>query len=237
MKVIMKRYIVAFILLNTMLLQADILFYYMAGVLPSIIMKVSKVSDIPVKKTGQTSSYNTDGNEVTDGSLKDDGFYQKGVTPNYTRDDNKEIVTDHITGLQWADDVNASSIKMQWLTDENYDICIHDTSDPACYDTSSDTEDPNDDTATEYCNALSLDGGGWRLPTVVELQSIVVYGAYNPSIDTAVFENYSTSDYYWSSTTLAGYTSYVWIVDFDYGYTGDGSKDYNRYVRCVRSGQ
>jgi len=237
MKVIMKRYIVAFILLNTMLLQADILFYYMAGVLPSIIMKVSKVSDIPVKKTGQTSSYNTDGNEVTDGSLKDDGFYQKGVTPNYTRDDNKEIVTDHITGLQWADDVNASSIKMQWLTDENYDICIHDTSDPACYDTSSDTEDPNDDTATEYCNALTLGGfNDWRLPTSVELEGIVDYGKSNQSIDTVYFINTSSSSYLSSSTYEDGKRT-AWYVDFLYGRTNKIPKNSDSCVRCVRVGQ
>ncbi len=230
----MKRYIVAFMLLNTMVLQADVLFYYMAGVLPSIIMKVSKVSDIPVKKTGQTNSYNTDGDEVTDGSVKDDGFYQAGVTPSYSR--SGDVVTDHITGLEWQDDAETGSVTMQWLTDENYDICANDTSDPACYDTSSDTEDPSDDTATEYCNALSLDGGGWRLPTVVELQSIVVDGAYNPSIDTTVFENYA-SDYYWSSTTRANSTYNAWIVNFNSGYAYRYSKDTNPYVRCVRSGQ
>ncbi len=63
------------------------------------------------KKTGQTKSYDTDGNEVTDGSIKDDGFYQKGVDPSYTRDDVKEIVIDHITGLQWQDDAEANSTK------------------------------------------------------------------------------------------------------------------------------
>jgi len=62
-----------------------------------------------VKKTGQTKSYDTDGNEVTDGSIKDDGYYQKGVTPSYTRDDTTEIVTDHITGLQWQDNNDTSS--------------------------------------------------------------------------------------------------------------------------------
>ena len=51
----------------------------------------------PTLKTGQTKSYNEAGTEVLDNSIKDDGFYQTGVTPSYTRDDATNIVTDHIT--------------------------------------------------------------------------------------------------------------------------------------------
>ena len=51
------------------------------------------------KKTGQVVSYDKDG-DIND-SIKDDGYYQSGVTPRYSRDDTTEIVTDYVTGLQW----------------------------------------------------------------------------------------------------------------------------------------
>jgi hypothetical protein len=185
-----------------------------------------------LKKTGQTKSYDENGNEVTDGSIKDDGYYQTGVTPSYTRDDTKEIVTDHITGLEWQDNEEAETVTKPWLTQENYDKCTgsngqtQDTS--KCYDTSGDT-------AASYCTNLSLDGEGWRLPTVVELQSIVVDGAFNPSIDTTAFANYNTSNHYWSSTTHAYLTDRAWIVTFYDGYTSYGDKpNATYYVRCVR---
>nr|MBC8236666.1 DUF1566 domain-containing protein [Candidatus Sulfurimonas ponti] len=52
------------------------------------------------KKTGQTTSY----------ANYDDGYYQKGATPNYTRD--SDIVQDHLTGLMWQDDATPSA--MTW---------------------------------------------------------------------------------------------------------------------------
>lgn len=123
-----------------------------------------------IKKTGQTKSYDASGNEVTDNSLKDDGFYQKGITPSYTRDDANEIVTDHVTELMWQDDADAASVIKPWLTPANYSTCSTDTASSACEDTSGDT-------AATYCTTLTLGGySDWRLPTLTELENIVDYG-------------------------------------------------------------
>ena len=129
-------------------------------------------------------------------------------------DDAKEIVTDNITKLQWQDNEEAKTVTKTW------------------------------EEAKSYCQNLTLGGyTDWRLPTIVELQSIVDDFMYQPSLDTTAFLNYSTSYYgYWSSTTFASYnTSNAWIITFTEGlilpnekYRGD---DYNRYVRCVRAGQ
>ena len=81
---------------------------------------IVKPQTTQLKKTGQTTSYNTSGTEVTDGSIKDDGFYQKGTTPSYTRDDTTDIVTDHITGLEWQDDTEAKSILKNWADAKAY---------------------------------------------------------------------------------------------------------------------
>src|SRR5262245_33278607 len=43
--------------------------------------------------------------------------------------------------------------------------------------------------ASAYCAALSVDGGGWRLPTIHELHTLVDESLANPAIDTTAFPN------------------------------------------------
>jgi hypothetical protein len=95
--------------------------------------------------------------------------------------------------------------------------------------------------ALAYCENLTLAGhSDWRLPNVNELQSIVDYSLYTPSIDTTYFPGTLTEDY-WSSTTNVFNTLYVWFVNFNYGYVGSHLKANNsisyNYVRAVRGGQ
>ena len=88
--------------------------------------------------------------------------------------------------------------------------------------------------ALRYSEGLELAGhDDWRLPNVRELQSIVDYGRYNPSID-PIFGAVSYS--YWSSSTLEGYPDYAWYVYFDDGLVSSASKYSAFYVRAVRSG-
>jgi hypothetical protein len=94
--------------------------------------------------------------------------------------------------------------------------------------------------ALSYCENLTLAGySDWRLPNVRELQSIVDYALYNPSIDPVfpnVFQN--VLSYYWSSTTATDLLYYVWVVDFYGGSVGyDGKLTGTHYVRAVRGGQ
>jgi len=86
--------------------------------------------------------------------------------------------------------------------------------------------------AIDYCEGLSLAGGGWRLPNKKELLSLVDYSKHNPSIN-GIF-SHATSSRYWSSTTGAGYTDDAWIVYFKGGYTNYGLKTSTFNVRCVR---
>ena len=76
----------------------------------------------------------------------------------------------------------------------------------------------------------------WSLPSRNELQSIVDYTEYNPSIDKTAFPD-TKAQYYWSSTTFAIDTNSVWNVHFGYGgrvYFSEKTNYY--YVRAVRSG-
>ena len=91
-------------------------------------------------------------------------------------------------------------------------------------------------TADTYCTSLTLSGKtGWRLPSSIELTSIIDYSRSNPAIN-PVFS--SQSDFYWTTT---GDAHYHWIINFADGsdYTGDITSISDasaRYVRCVRIG-
>jgi len=77
----------------------------------------------------------------------------------------------------------------------------------------------------------------WRLPTVVELQTIVL-APYpcdtNPCID-PIFGP-TVANFYWSATTKAETPDLAWGVYFNTGYVDVISKGTNFYVRAVRTG-
>ena len=157
----------------------------------------------PIKKTGQKISYDDVGNVISNGSVKDDGYYQKGITPSYSR--NLGVVTDHIIGLQWSDTENVGFDS--W------------------------------DEAGNYCKELILNGKGWRLPTIIELNSIILPSVYHPAIDTTAFQNYNSGTYgdYWTSSVGTGNTDKMWRLHL-YGGSMNPTYKYNGgYSRCIRS--
>ena len=90
--------------------------------------------------------------------------------------------------------------------------------------------------ALAYCEGFSFAGySDWRLPNVKELESITDDTTYNPAIDTTYFPNTDAS-FYWSSTTVANYTSRSWLVYFSDGHVDSGADKTSSsyYVRCVR---
>ena len=93
------------------------------------------------------------------------------------------------------------------------------------------------DEACSYCDDLTLGGySDWRLPSVMELMSIVNYGTYDPSIETTYFPN-TNAAFYWTSTTYALNSADAWCVGFNDGNADNVAHIDHDYVRCVRSGQ
>ena len=185
-------------------------------------IKISAIVPKPIgglPKTGQTIQYQT----------YDDGDYQMGtpVSGYHYKDNLNGTITDYATGLMWAQDPSLCGGTIV------YDATNLWASDPGT---------PRQMTwadAITNCEALSYAGhNDWRLPNVRELQSIVDYGRYEPSIDTSFFTSVpSTYTFYWSSTTHASVTGVARDVDFHRGdVISSSSKDAARYVRPVRSG-
>ena len=90
--------------------------------------------------------------------------------------------------------------------------------------------------AITYCDTLTLGvQTDWRLPSQIELISIIDNGSSLPSINTTYFPN-TVSSNYWSSTTVAYSSAYAWFVYFGSGESGANEPGAS-YARCVRGGQ
>jgi hypothetical protein len=108
-------------------------------------------------------------------------------------------------------------------------------------------------TAVENMNTASTKLCGysdWRLPNIVELKSLVNYGAASPAdwlmygtgsigsanCSGACFSKVLNSNY-WTSSTYASNTAIAWNVGFNVGIVGSTFKNTTNYVWPVRGGQ
>lgn len=159
-----------------------------------------------IYKTGQTESYDQSANFIEDGTIKDDGYYQKGETKTFYRDDGSEIVYDNKTGLMWQDKSFGS---VDAVTNRGYKY---------------------------YCEDMILAGyDDWRFPTVNEFSTIVDYSKNTGSMMDDVFKS-KVEDDYLSSTyhyTSDGEKEYFY---FDFSDGTISSWGNSGYLKCVRGG-
>ena len=169
--------------------------------------------------TNQTVSYTDTFGEDHDYAIN---------APSYT-DNLDGTITDNVTGLMWQKCTNG-----QGITD-----CASGTATTYNWYQAAGVADATDnpDGATNICGELTIAGQtDWRLPSVIELISILDNGVYSPAINTTYFPNTISSEY-WSSTTAAYNTSAARGVLFYYGYAYGYFKTLTHYARCVRGGQ
>lgn len=186
-------------------------------------------------KTGQTLCYDpactvAPCNPVACASTAEDGESQTGVavSPRFT-DNDDGTVTDNLTGLIWLREGNCTAF---FASDG---IGHNDRPWQAALAAAQQL-------ASGYCGLT--DGsvaGDWRLPNLRELLSLIDFSQISPALPAGhPFLNTVSSlpSYYWSSTTVAGYTYGAWLVDFSLGVVSNDFKSSgSNYVRAVRGGQ
>lgn len=122
------------------------------------------------------------------------------------------MVQDNVTGLLWQRDGSTNPQDYDW------------------------------DAAAAYCQSLVLGGYcDWRLPSRVELVSLVDYTKMgpDPTIDTSAFPNTETIGYWSASGVLLGASRAFWSIHFEDAST-DLSAPNSQSVgpaRCVRGGR
>jgi hypothetical protein len=126
--------------------------------------------------------------------------------PNEQRYDTStpRVVLDQVTGVSWQRDVEPSAGR-SWAD------------------------------ANRYCQDLALAGkDDWRLPTRLELVSIVDVAAFDPAVDAAAFPS-TPSFGFWSGSLHADQPETAWLVYFKDGYTSFNQFAYLTQTRCARS--
>jgi len=187
-----------------------------------------------LKKTGQTKSYTGHYAHTGLTDIKDDGYYQSGITPKYTRDNTTGIVSDEITGLQWQDNRELRTKEnLSWIDWVGKDFP---------YDWTGTTGD----TPINYCKNLQLGShDDWRLPSINELQSIAYYGDYGTGLDPKYFKNFAKSfcvwsnNHYYSKRQTAIGSHFAWRFGEwsgeSYGASVGGSRCGTRCVRGAKT--
>jgi cysteine-rich repeat protein len=128
--------------------------------------------------------------------------------PQYDTTTTPGVVRDLVTGLQWERDISPTPC----------------AGNPTCTWAQ----------ASAYCDDLTLAGfSDWRLPTRIELVSIVDHGRFNPAIDVTAFPS-TPSGYFWSSSPYASNVASAWVVPFAAGGAVYLTMSSNGRVRCVR---
>jgi Protein of unknown function (DUF1566) len=90
--------------------------------------------------------------------------------------------------------------------------------------------------AARYCEELDLAGGGFRLPTRIELASLLDVRNENPAIDSTAFPE-TLGEKHWTSSPYADGPSFTWVVHFGHAPSHVLVEPVGELhpVRCVRT--
>ncbi len=89
--------------------------------------------------------------------------------------------------------------------------------------------------AKTYCDGLQVGAfSDWRLPSLIELVSVVDYSKNNLALDLSAFLGPAVSPTYWTASSYGPNPANAWTIDFTVGLPKPRSKAEVRWVRCVR---
>ncbi|MDB4988308.1 MAG: hypothetical protein JWN04_3486, partial [Myxococcaceae bacterium] len=141
------------------------------------------------------------------------------AAPKYTVDAAQGVVLDEVTGLLWQRELPA--------TFKGCSGVIDNVTGAGC----------SVDEAQAYCAQLPLAGKAWRLPTKIELESLLdfVTAPRKQAIDPDVFDTVSLHDGFWSASPELLGPGKNYMVRHSIGLTGVEPTDTPERVRCVHS--
>ena len=145
--------------------------------------------------TGQTACHGPDGQRRPCADSGQDGELRQGKAwPRPRFEDTADGVWDRLTGLVWSREADYTGTATTWPE------------------------------ALEAIGRLNRQGpGGWRLPNINELESLVDADRYDPALPgDAPFS--ACRDAYWSSTTSLYEPDWAWVLYLDKGAVGVGQK-------------
>lgn len=164
---------------------------------------------------------------------------QASAGGSYTK---SECVKDDVTGLVW-EAKRDGTLRSSLTTYNNFD----DSTAAQKWDASSashvrPTEAEigsisNSKGYVAWVNSQSLCGfSDWRLPSVLELQTLVNFDRLRPAINTEWFSQ-TASSFYWASNTVSEQAEKGWYVDFWSGDAKPYARSNKAFVRLVRGPQ
>jgi hypothetical protein len=167
--------------------------------------------------THQTTSYTDTFGEDSDYTINPRAYTKLDVAGNPLKHDAAEwvMVRDDVTGLVWE-------VKRD-------DDTIHKKGGTYSW------KDAQDEFIAQLNNAGFGGYNDWRLPTVIELSTLIHADAYDPAINTAYFPHTRSSGY-WSSS-VPEFSQGVWVVGFHHGVVYSYQRNNYFNVRAVRGGQ
>jgi hypothetical protein len=131
-----------------------------------------------------------------------------GLPHTQSYDHDGDLVLDEVTGLSWQRSVDRGPGEMGGFIWEE---------------------------AQDHCDELVQDGhDDFRLPTRLELVTLVDFTMLDPAIDAEAFPE-TTSEAYWTASPVATDPEQAFYVNFFFGYTSTNFRVYEQFVRCVRT--
>jgi hypothetical protein len=151
-----------------------------------------------ISQTGQRNCYQETGESMNCDNSGQDGDFQSGLhgnEPRFSEDGN--FVYDNATMLTWLKDANSHKDMLDWRGAL--------------------------DVVEKMNREYAYGHNDWRLPSIVELESLTDMGRHSPALPgDAPFIN--IQEFYWSSTTSMYETRFAWVLYLRDGAVGVGFK-------------